>query len=93
MGAFTQGPRKNSHWGVEDTAPTWGQKWRERVGEWVLHGLTFASLIPGSPAPVKAWELVGTAAQPANLATLASTVSSKFTNRRDGGGGRPIVDS
>lgn len=54
--------------------------------------MTFASFIPGSPVPVRAWELVGTAAQPVNLATLASTVSSKFANRRGEGRGH-IVNS
>lgn len=57
---------------------------------WASHGLTFASSIPGSPVPVRARELVGTAAQPANLATLASTVSSKFANRKGEGSGSMV---
>lgn len=52
------------------------------------HGLTFASPTPGSPAPARAWELVGTAARPANPATPANTVSSKYANRRGNGRGR-----
>lgn len=73
---------------AQGSIPTGGR--REQGGEWASHGLTSASPIPGSPAPVRAWGLVGTAAQPANLATLASTVSSKFANRMDGGA---MVDS
>lgn len=69
---------------AQGSIPTGGR--REQGGEWASHGLTSASPIPGSPAPVRAWGLVGTAARPANLATLASTVSSKFANRMDGGG-------
>lgn len=56
----------------------WGE---ERASQ----GLTSASSVPGSPAPVRAWGLVGIAARPANLATQASTVSSKFANRMNGG--------
>ena len=56
---------------------SWGESGGNRVGGGCCRA-SASPPTPGSPAPVKAWELEGTAAQPVSLATPASTVSSKF---------------
>lgn len=90
VGVLAQGPGRNSRRGAEGLP---GLRGRVKGAGWggSVPWPDLCLSVPGSPAPVRAWRLVGTAARPVNLATPASTVSSKFANGKGEGRARMVT--